>query len=39
MEKGAEKVGTVLFKNIFKIAPEALALFPFKDLENFYETE
>ena len=29
---GIEKVGVVLFKNIFKIAPGALELFSFKDL-------
>jgi len=36
---GAEKVGIVLFKNIFKLAPEALQLFSFKDKPNLYESK
>jgi len=33
---GLEKVGVVLFRNIFKIAPGALALFSFKDNPDLY---
>merc|ERR1712232_795813 len=29
---GAETVGKVLFSQVFKVAPEAIALFPFKDV-------
>ena len=36
---GLEKVGIVLFKNIFKIAPGALQLFSFKDEEDLYSSE
>jgi len=36
---GAEKVGVVLFKNIFKIAPQALELFSFKDREDLYSSK
>lgn len=35
---GAETVGVLLFKNIFKIAPEALPLFSFKDEEDLYNS-
>lgn len=35
---GLETVGVLLFKNIFKIAPEALALFSFKDEDPLYES-
>lgn len=34
-----EKVGLVLFKNIFKLAPETLNLFPFKNERNMYESQ
>ena len=33
---GVEKIGVVLFKNIFKIAPGAVALFPFKNAADIY---
>lgn len=33
-----EVAGTILFKHIFRIAPEALALFPFKDEEDIYSS-
>jgi len=36
---GAQKVGVLLFKHIFEIAPEALGLFSFKDEKNLYESE
>jgi hypothetical protein len=36
---GVDKVGTVLFKNIFKIAPGALELFSFKDEPSLYTSE
>ena len=35
---GADKVGVLLFKNIFTIAPEALQLFSFKDEPDLYES-
>ena len=35
---GVEKVGVVLFKNIFKIAPGALQMFSFRDEPNLYES-
>jgi len=35
---GVETVGVLLFKNIFTAAPEALALFPFKDEKDLYES-
>ena len=36
---GADKVGVLLFKNIFTIAPAAINLFvSFKDEENLYES-
>jgi len=36
---GVEKVGVLLFKHIFELAPEALQLFSFKDEKNVYESE
>lgn len=33
---GIERVGIVLFKNIFRLAPEAIGLFPFKDEANVF---
>jgi len=36
---GLEKFGVVMFKNIFKVAPEALQLFPFKDVPNLYQSD
>lgn len=38
LEKGTEQCGIVLFKNIFKLAPEAIELFSFKDKENLYQS-
>jgi hypothetical protein len=35
---GLEIVGQELYKNIFKIAPQALDLFSFKDEPNVYES-
>lgn len=34
-----DRIGTVLFRNIFKMSPESLKLFPFKDEENMYKSE
>ena len=36
---GVETIGVILFKHIFAAAPGALQLFPFKDVENLYESE
>ena len=36
---GLEKVGVVLFKNIFKIAPGAIDLFSFKDEPDLYNSD
>ena len=36
---GVEKVGIVLFKNIFKIAPGALQLFSFRDEPDLYNSD
>lgn len=36
---GAEKVGVLLFKNIFEAAPGALQLFSFKDEPDLYESK
>ena len=33
---GLDRVGQLLFRNIFKLAPEALQLFSFKDEPNLY---
>ena len=38
MTLGEETVGVLLFKEIFKIAPGALALFSFKDEDPLYES-
>lgn len=35
---GVETVGVLLFRNIFEIAPGALALFPFKDEPDLYNS-
>jgi len=35
---GVDTVGPILMKNIFTIAPEALQLYSFKDVENLYES-
>jgi len=37
-ELGVDTVGPILMKNIFTIAPEALQLYSFKDVENLYES-
>jgi len=36
---GEEKIGIILFKQIFKIAPEALELFPFKNEPNYLNSD
>jgi len=35
---GVDTVGPILMKNIFTIAPEALQLYSFKDVENLYKS-
>ena len=35
---GVDTVGKILFQNIFKIAPAALQLFPFKDDSDMYNS-
>lgn len=36
---GLDRVGQLLFRNIFKLAPEVLQLFSFKDEPNLYQSE
>ena len=38
-EAGMQEVGTALFSEIFKRAPEALGLFSFRDIENYKESD
>ena len=33
---GMRKFGIILFRQLFKISPEIVYLFPFKDLKNMY---
>merc|ERR1712079_35243 len=33
-----EEVGVILYKNIFQLSPEALQLFPFKDIQDLYNS-
>ena len=38
VEVGLEECGIIFFKHVFKIAPEALQLFSFKDEPDVYES-